>query len=57
LQLIHTNSFFGIAFTLVGTGFFKPNISSMVGQLYKPNDSRADAGFSFSMQELILEHY
>jgi len=36
----------GIAFTVVGTGFFKPNISSMVGQLYKPNDSRADAGFS-----------
>jgi dipeptide/tripeptide permease len=41
---------------LVGTGFFKPNISSMVGQLYKPNDSRADAGY-FSMQELTLEHY
>lgn len=42
----HNNFFLGIAFTVVGTGFFKPNISSMVGQLYKPNDSRADAGFS-----------
>ncbi|WP_326982389.1 peptide MFS transporter [Chryseobacterium sp. MYb264] len=42
----HTHFFLGIAFTVVGTGFFKPNISSMVGQLYKPNDSRADAGFS-----------
>jgi len=42
----HTNFFLGIAFTVVGTGFFKPNISSMVGQLYKPTDSRADAGFS-----------
>ncbi|MBQ0152465.1 MAG: peptide MFS transporter [Chryseobacterium sp.] len=42
----HTYFFLGIAFTVVGTGFFKPNISSMVGQLYKPNDSRADAGFS-----------
>lgn len=42
----HKFFFFGIAFTVVGTGFFKPNISSMVGQLYKPNDSRADAGFS-----------
>jgi POT family proton-dependent oligopeptide transporter len=42
----HKFFFLGIAFTVVGTGFFKPNISSMVGQLYKPNDSRADAGFS-----------
>lgn len=36
----------GIAFTIVGTGFFKPNISSMVGQLYKQGDERTDAGFS-----------
>lgn len=42
----HKFFFLGIAFTVVGTGFFKPNISSMVGQLYKPNNSRADAGFS-----------
>lgn len=39
--------FIGIGFTIVGTGFFKPNISSMVGQLYKEGDSRTDAGFSF----------
>ncbi|VXC00748.1 Amino acid transporter [Flavobacterium sp. 9AF] len=39
--------FIGIGFTIVGTGFFKPNISSMVGQLYKDNDPRRDAGFSF----------
>ena len=38
--------FIGISFTIVGTGFFKPNISSMVGQLYKENDVRQDAGFS-----------
>lgn len=37
--------FTGIAFNIVGTGFFKPNISSMVGQLYKEGDSRRDAGF------------
>ncbi|MBD8082428.1 peptide MFS transporter [Chryseobacterium caseinilyticum] len=42
----HDFFFLGISFTVIGTGFFKPNISSMVGQLYKPNDSRADAGFS-----------
>lgn len=38
--------FTGIGFTIVGTGFFKPNISSMVGQLYKDSDIRRDAGFS-----------
>ncbi|MGZ5273214.1 MAG: peptide MFS transporter, partial [Kaistella sp.] len=32
--------------TVVGTGFFKPNISTMVGKLYKSGDSRTDAGFS-----------
>lgn len=37
--------FLGIAFNIVGTGFFKPNISSMVGQLYKDGDARTDAGF------------
>ena len=38
--------FLGIAFTVIGTGFFKPNISTMVGTLYKANDARRDAGFS-----------
>lgn len=42
----HKNFFLGIAFTIIGTGFFKPNISTMVGKLYKPNDGRTDAGFS-----------
>lgn len=42
----HQNFFMGIAFTIIGTGFFKPNISTMVGNLYKPNDHRTDAGFS-----------
>ena len=38
--------FLGVSFTIVGTGFFKPNISSMVGKLYNDNDNRRDAGFS-----------
>lgn len=38
--------FFGISFTIIGTGFFKPNISTMVGKLYHDSDSRRDAGFS-----------
>lgn len=42
----HKFFFEGIAFLIIGTGFFKPNISSMVGQLYNPGDARRDAGFS-----------
>lgn len=42
----HDYFFLGISFTVVGTGFFKPNISTMVGKLYKSGDSRTDAGFS-----------
>jgi len=38
--------YIGICFSIIGTGFFKPNISTMVGQLYKDGDSRRDAGFS-----------
>ena len=41
-----SNFFLGISFTVIGTGFFKPNISTMVGSLYKKNDTRRDAGFS-----------
>jgi POT family proton-dependent oligopeptide transporter len=42
----HAFFFEGIAFLIIGTGFFKPNISSMVGQLYNQGDPRRDAGFS-----------
>ena len=42
----HAYFFLGISFTVVGTGFFKPNISTMVGKLYKTGDHRTDAGFS-----------
>jgi POT family proton-dependent oligopeptide transporter len=37
--------YIGITLSIIGTGFFKPNISSMVGDLYKEGDSRRDAGF------------
>jgi POT family proton-dependent oligopeptide transporter len=37
---------FGLAMVIVGNGLFKPNISSMVGQLYGPNDDRRDRGFT-----------
>ncbi|WP_221887746.1 peptide MFS transporter [Chitinophaga polysaccharea] len=31
---------------IIGNGFFKPNISSMVGQLYPKNDGRLDSAFT-----------
>jgi POT family proton-dependent oligopeptide transporter len=37
--------YYGIAFSIIGTGFFKPNISSMVGELYHESDHRRDAGY------------
>ncbi len=36
----------GLVLICVGNGFFKPNISAMVGNLYASNDSRRDAGFN-----------
>jgi POT family proton-dependent oligopeptide transporter len=42
----HDFFFWGITLSIIGTGFFKPNISTMVGALYKTGDSRRDAGFS-----------
>ena len=38
--------FYGMAFIICGNGFFKPNISSLVGTLYKNNDPRKDSAFS-----------
>jgi POT family proton-dependent oligopeptide transporter len=36
----------GLTLIVIGTGFFKPCASVMVGQLYPANDSRRDAGFT-----------
>ena len=36
----------GLALVVVGNGFFKPNISTMVGSLYADGDRRRDAGFT-----------
>ena len=36
----------GLAFLIFGNGFFKPNISTMVGQLYREGDSRKDAAYT-----------
>ena len=36
----------GLGLVTLGTGLLKPNISTMVGELYTPEDERRDAGFS-----------
>jgi POT family proton-dependent oligopeptide transporter len=36
----------GLALIVIGTGFFKPCVSVMVGQLYAENDPRRDSGFT-----------
>lgn len=38
--------FLALAFIVVGNGFFKPNISTFVGSLYKDGDLRKDSGFT-----------
>ena len=36
----------GLLLIVIGTGFFKPCVSVMVGQLYEPGDERRDGGFT-----------
>ena len=38
--------FFGLFFLILGNGFFKPNINTMLGDLYDPTDNRKDAAFT-----------
>lgn len=38
--------YLAIGMLIIGNGYFKPNISSLLGRLYKSNDVRRDSGFS-----------
>ncbi len=38
--------YLAIGMLIIGNGYFKPNISSLLGRLYKSNDLRRDSGFS-----------
>lgn len=42
----HSTFFLGLILVIMGTGLLKPNISSVVGMLYPPGDSRRDGGFT-----------
>lgn len=41
-----TAFFLALSFIVIGNGFFKPNISTFVGSLYKEGDLRKDTGFT-----------
>ncbi len=41
-----TTFFLGLGLIILGTGFFKANVSTMVGQLYRQDDPRRDDGFT-----------
>ncbi len=45
---VPTTTFFfiGLALIVIGTGLLKPNVSSMVGDLYPEGGAKRDAGFS-----------
>ncbi len=38
--------YFSLALIVIGVGFLKPNISTIVGQLYSQDDPRRDSGFT-----------
>lgn len=42
----HFTFFAGLVLIIIGTGFFKANVSTLVGQLYKDHDPRRDGGFT-----------
>lgn len=47
LETFDKNFFFiGLGLMILGNGMFKPNISTMVGQLYPDNSSKKDAGYT-----------
>jgi proton-dependent oligopeptide transporter, POT family len=42
----HVGLYIGLLLLVIGNGFFKPNISTIVGQLYRDGDEKRDSAFS-----------
>ncbi|MDR0895192.1 MAG: peptide MFS transporter [Prevotellaceae bacterium] len=42
----HALMYGGLALLILGNGCFKPTVSTLVGQLYEPNDKRMDAAYT-----------
>lgn len=48
LSLLNPATFYiALAIIVLGNGFFKPNIASLLGTLYHKDDSRREAGFTY----------
>ncbi len=46
LSIAITLMWVGLIFLIIGVGLFKPNISGIVGMLYKKNDSKLDSAYT-----------
>ena len=49
-----TYFYFGLSTIIVGSGFFVPNISGILGELYLDNDARREGGFSILYSAINL---
>jgi len=38
--------YLALALLIVGNGFFKPNMTTIIGRLYRPDDARRDSGYT-----------
>ena len=45
-ELSHWLMYGGLTFIILGNGCFKPTVTSLVGQLYKPGDRRLDSAYT-----------
>src|SRR5688572_16741037 len=46
--------YLSLSLIIMGVGFLKPNVSTIVGRLYAPNDPRRDSGFSLFVAGINL---
>ncbi|BEG98046.1 peptide MFS transporter [Bacteroides sedimenti] len=46
VELSHWLMYGGLGFIIFGNGFFKPTITTLVGQLYEPGDRRLDTAYT-----------
>src|SRR6185295_11714896 len=46
VMAIESSFFLALILLIIGNGFFKPNISTQVGNLYKDGDPRRDGAFT-----------
>jgi POT family proton-dependent oligopeptide transporter len=52
-----TALYLGLGYISAGTGFFKSNVSTMVGRLYDQKEALRNSGFAYFIQVLTLVRY